>query len=57
MIEFSGLTFMAFRSEFRECPTRIASGGRIFLRCSWTSDSLVVTSLSILLVMPENRVK
>ena len=47
-------TCMAQRSEFSECPMRIASEGRISIRAFWTSATDVVTFSNNSLVMPEN---
>ena len=44
---------MADKSQLRLCPTRMASGGRIFLKSFWTSSRRVVTSSSISGVIPE----
>lgn len=47
-------TLRALRSNSSECPSRIASGGRISTKCFWTSGKVVVTFSSISAVIPLN---
>ena len=47
-------TLRALRSNSSECPKRMASAGRISIKCFWTSVNIVVTFSSISAVIPLN---